>query len=98
MSLVKEFEFYEFLAKLLADFKFIKSSEIIFLVKNLLTDYNMEIQFFNTRYKDFLTKNGINKISQKNENDVNKDKKKKDFCINQTKLFEGFVTQFGVFF
>jgi len=90
LSLVKEFEFYEFLAKLLADFKFIKSSEIIFLVKNLLTDYNMEIQFFNTRYKDFLTKNGINKISQKNENDVNKDKKKNN-DMNQIELLEEYT-------
>ena len=61
IEIIKKFEFFEFIADILADYKFNKSSEIFFLIKKLMAEYELEIQFFNSRFKEFKNKNKIKK-------------------------------------
>lgn len=80
LNLIRDFEYFEFLANLLADYKFTKSSEIYFLVKNLFQEYDIDIQLFNSRFKEFLKENGISKVKNtiENKNKENENEKKKN--------------------
>lgn len=72
LSLVNKFEFFEFIAKLLADFKFTKTSEICFILRNLLSQYDLDIQCFKTRFNEFKKSNFITKENKTdNSNNIN---------------------------
>jgi hypothetical protein len=56
-EILDKFEYYEFIANLIADFKFSKSSEIKTIFQNLFKDYQTEFLVFQTKLKEFRDSN-----------------------------------------